>query len=670
MPSPYDPNNIPDPRFPDNPPFQEGRDATKLAREMADVTTQLNEQAKPLLSILQQMQGIFAASETHVSKIADHLERVSKVQANINKQTSAGSKTQAKVAKDTEKQAEARKKILELELKGNKALKEEMRHHDLVDKKGYLLPGTSRTPTRRVSEQEATEILSRPKSNRERQRLVGALRDKMASQKESPEFKPSEFIGKLMQGNLGGALGEAGQRTGLGTKAAAAMAHAGAARGGLGGGALLRLAPLVGALGRPAALIAVQQALSRGMKQVNASRELGAVTGGGFSEGNRARFSAFRAGINPFDMLSIGEAQQAQRSAREAGFSGGRANRVSDVITDLRQDLGIPIKESAALVVTSMRDVGMTTDQVRAQMSGLDSATKSAHTSITQLVGAIQTSMDTLKQFGQAPAAAVEPTTTGIMHQFKGTLLESKPELINQFVTGEARKLIATQSGFRIDQIYSPQFSRNFQTYFTGVLRKLAIAKPKGMGMGIYVRMGMQTPYWQELFGATPWDTIQDMLTEVSKKGGGSFGTEQHVNQAQAAAQSAKNAFDDRMTKLGIQHLHHPVSPAVGAAQDKQAVQTAITSIRDAAMTAGLNPNQRQAVLAPLRDALKKGGDRDAVDKALLESQKIFEDKARTIKIEVGLHPNAKNVLYANSQWPEVIKAQRQAQGVPRPGGG
>lgn len=669
MPSPYDPNNL-DPRFPNNPPFQGERDATKLAREMADVTTQLNEQAQPLLSILQQMQGVFAASEGHVSKIADHLERVAKVQTNINKQTKEGSRTQARVAKDTEKQAAARKKILELEQKGNKALKEEMRHHDLVDKKGYLLPGTTRTPTRRVSEAEATEILSRPRSNRERQRLVGALRDKMASEKESPQFKPSEFIGKLMHGDIGGAIGEAGQKSKLATKAEAAMAHAGVTRGGFAGAALLRLAPLVGALGRPAALIAVQQALTRGMRQVNASRELGAVTGGGFAEGNRARLSALGAGINPFDMLSVGEAQQAQRAAREAGYSGGKANRVSDVITDLRQDLGIPIKESADLVVTSMRDVGMTTDQVRAQMSGLDDATRSAHTSITQLVGAIQTSMNTLKQFGEAPAAAVEPTTTGIMHQFAGTLLAQKPELINQFVTGEARKLIALQSGFRIDQIYSPEFSRNFQTYFTSVLKKLADAKPKGMGMGIYVRMGMQTPFWQELFGPTPWQTIQDMLEEVSKKGGGTFGTEQRVNQAQRATQSAKSAFDARLDKIATKQLNKTISFDAADLQYKRANQTAITSMRDAAISAGLNPNQRQAVLAPLREALKRGGGRDAIDKAFLESQKIFEDKARTVKVEVGLHPNAKNVLYVSSQWPEVMKAQRQAQGITRPGGG
>lgn len=131
----------------------------------------------------------------------------------------------------------------------------------------------------------------------------------------------------------------------------------------------------------------------------------GQLTGQGWRAGIGARLEAFRLGANPFDLLSMGQATEIVQQARTRGFTGGQGSAVMQGMADVVNRLGIEVGTAADFFATSMRQGGMSVDQVRQEMLKFHDAAFNLNMNINDYTQQILQNTATLRSSGAGAAA-------------------------------------------------------------------------------------------------------------------------------------------------------------------------------------------------------------------------------------------------------------------------
>lgn len=620
-----------------------------LGAEDLQLTTAMRQQMEGLSSIFTQMQQSLGSIGGAMDTWAKQIDRVAGGSERAAKATADTSKLYRQDLNTLQRRENAVKEIERAEQSGAKAVRDQMRLHEMFDQRSqrYRYIGAegrlvSRTPA------EIDEILGRGTNDPERQQVIEQLRGRAANQTGGdPRFRVAELVRNLAHGNITGALGEVLQTSRLGERARTGLEDRLIGRG---LGPLARiLGPAVGGLLGPAGLAAGAEVFRRGMRQYNETRDIGMITGDDFREGASARRRAFVAGINPFDILSGREAMEAQMAVRQAGFRGDQANQVADVVTDLRQDLGIPIQQSAELVVTSLRDAGMTVDQVRGQLDTLDDSAREAGTSIQQMTGAITKAIQDLSQFSEASAQAAGPTIAGLAEEFQGTMVGQRPELLGGMLTNQqSRQAMGMLMGIPPWLVNSRQFNEQFIRSLNALLLDLAKGHPQGMDWDDYANTLFMMPTYATIFASTGPHGLAEMMKVVwhdTNQGRTPEGANRaaDITAARMASSEARGVFQRTVGTLGRMPVNAELLNRL-----RRGGQSALAELSQAATDIHLTSAQRHRVLDPLRAALRDPNPQ-TLQQAVNEASRELGTLAQHRTVYVEIHPNSKAWLRANN---------------------
>lgn len=566
----------------------------------------------------------------------------------------------------------------------------------------YIKSGANETDKLAKSTREAATQAERgAKAHQSAARSAKQTTDEV----DKTKFKLSDVIANLSRGNIGGAVGELFQHTGV-TDAAgqgiervgARYAAAGAIRGGITGrllggfgGGIGSLGTLLGSAGIGGVLAALyggRRLFNAGTAQYRATNQLGQLTGEGFGAGLAARAETFRLGINPFDMLSGRDAAALVSGVRGAGFRGPEAGALEESIKGIVNDLGIGVKNAMDIAIPAIKLAGMSTSDLSAQMSTLDDSAKNARTSIGELSDVVKNLITGTAQFSRTAAGQVGKQIQDLEKQFQGTLAARSPAILGGFLQGPQREIIAQLSGFAPYEAYSTQFSKNFQTYFTRILVNLAAAKPRSMDWNAYVALMMMDTNWQQLFGQTPYDSIVDLLKTVWKgtdSGTNTKGYIQKIQRESVQAQGviAKQGINDISSQFMKIEGHwgdwargHGINPLDSDAFKKSvagqfgsgpgAELNLVAAVDKQMRQLGISAKDRAAMEAPLREAVKSGTSYEIKD-ALKDIANRMEAAAKNVHVTttVDIHPRAGKILRAlNTPAIEAARGLRGKQGT------
>jgi hypothetical protein len=232
--------------------------------------------------------------------------------------------------------------------------------------------------------------------------------------------------------------------------------------------------------------------------------------------------------------------------------------------------------------------------------------------------------------------------------------------------------------GFRPDQILGPDFINNVQRYWDMFLIRTASNKPGDMGWDGYVRFLMQVPFYQEMFGAFPVHVIAEMLKKAHNDPSGLMrsSARQRRTEVNQQAESARDFFHHRMGDiLGDGWFGSTTVDERGASR---ATATAIERLRQAGITGGLTPWQRQQALGPLRSLREEllHADSDGSRKHILDRfQKAMETAQDRLEKEsvarITIAPDARRWINLQAGvYNNTLQGKQGTQGVPIPPGG
>lgn len=240
---------------------------------------------------------------------------------------------------------------------------------------------------------------------------IGQARETLSERQIQQLFTtPTEELGALDQARreavrqrmidremASGALATARQESGVGETIRNLIAQGRSGRG-LAAGELIgslrgvSLGPIGLAFAAAAALPQIMNTVERTwnntvglpLNQIQQSRRLGMITGGGFREGFGMRRDAFLQGFNPFDLVSRQMALEIQQGLASQGFRGDLREALGDTVIGAVNDLGIEHATAIELVTTAYRRNGMALEEIKDQLSGMDDLAQSIGRSVDE----------------------------------------------------------------------------------------------------------------------------------------------------------------------------------------------------------------------------------------------------------------------------------------------
>jgi len=544
---------------------------------------------------------------------------------------------------------------------------------------------------------EATEKLASA------QKKVSDEKERGNKSDQNSTFRIRDVATALASGNLQGAIGEAFQgipgTQGLADKLAergTSLSEAGVARGGLTGLGLRgagALASLSGSLMTPAAIYGAYRLFNSVNAQQQQDLRLGVLTG----EGRGAGIAA--GGINlpifgriggevgalrgsPFDLVGNKEAMEIVQGVRGAGFRGEDARNTEEAIKGMVNDLGIGVEDAMTIAIPAIKEAGLSTGQLAAQMSTLDDTAKASRTSITDLTKAVGGLITDLSQQSRFAAQQATGTTENLLREFQGTLAGRQPGIFAALQTGPQREALAQLSGFAPFEAYTPQFVRNFQANFNRVLVQLA----RGRGdadWNLYVQEILLNPLYAQLFGNTPVPAIIDML-KTAWKGSDQGTNEQKFVDSQATKDITKMARDrargisdnfDQLMRRKKSIFDGPLSNWItgksgGVARNliQKSGMQAEQEVASILMNLGLTKEERRKILDPIVKAAQ-AGDKGGTEKALDAASKIIDSYGKSGEIRVhttvGFDPRSARMLKTlNTGQVQALRGERGTQGI------
>lgn len=608
-------------------------------------------------NLLEKQLGLF-------NKSADAVDRISKSQGKSADHTRKQIADEQRLHEVQKRRQDAVEKINQAEQKGANAIREQMRTLGMYNKQGYQIPGAGRG-----SAADIDDIVAGNRGQAARNALLERLRNEAAQTAGQPDdrhFRLGEVAKALSRGDVYGAVGEGFQRFGLGERTGSGLERAGMNLGGPIGNLLMRFGPAIGGLLSPVGLYGAYRAYRSGIHNINETRDIGMITGQGFTEGLRARGTAFVGGLNPFDMISGRDALAAQMSVRQAGFSGRSADQAADLVTDLRQKLGLPISDSAALVVTALRTTNMTLGEARLELSSLKDSAHDAGLSVKELADSAQTAMTALAPLNRQAAQQALPNIEALTSQYQGLVPKQTLGTLGSVMTAQTAQTLAQRMGIPAWQALSPSFFNRLPMLLNQFILNLANRKPDNMDYVDYANfLFMADPTVATMFQGTGPQGLADLMKAVSKqaaKGGvASLQRGQLQQQATMGSFFADQAFKEG--RGGLQSGQRSYSPS----QIFSGGSAALRQLQQAARQMGLTTQQIQMVTDPLRAAIASGDSTDiksAVDYGGRELGTLARHGNITVKLDIA--PGFDKYLRATSQWNEVQAGRRSAQEVPR----
>jgi hypothetical protein len=552
-------------------------------------------------------------------------------------------------------------------------LRAQMRELSMAKSGRYFVPGyqsgSSTAQPRYVSAGDITDILQRAPGDPEREAVLARLaanRIGADQQTTNPRFRVGDLITHLSQGNIGGAVGELMQRGRTADAVTSRLEEMGLGMGGRFGGLLARGAPIIGGAFTPAVAIAAITAYRRAMTNINQQRDIGMITGQGFEEGARARIWSTFQGLNPFDMISGRDALQAQLAVRQAGFRGGTANAAADLVTDLRQKLGLPISDSAQLVVTALRTTNMSLADARTQLGSLKDAAHDAGLSVKEMADAAQTAMTTLAPLNRTAAQQAIPNIEALTAQYRGIVPRQTLGTLSGVMTAQTAQTLALRMGIPAWQALSPAFFNRLPELLNQFILSLAQRKPASMDFVDYANfLFMADQTIATMFQATGPQGLADLMKgiyhQVQHGGVAALQRGQAQQQATSGAISAAQAFN---TGRGS------ISPGLRIFTPRQILsggRAALQQLERSGRDMGLTQEQLARVIGPLQQDIA-GGDTSSIQSDIAYGGRELGTLARhgNVTVKVAMAPGFDRYMRATAQWDEVARGRRSAQEVPR----
>lgn len=544
-------------------------------------------------------------------------------------------------------------------------------------------------------------------SDKEKAQLQGLTtsvqEDLRAGRGQRSTFNVKEFAGALMSGNFGGAFKEGMQALpfagGLAERLQArgtTLSEAGLARGG-GIGALQRLGGFgIGGLATglsPVGLFAAYEIAQRGLGQYRQGLGIGQITGQGFEAGQTARLAAFGQGINPFDILSGRTALEIQTGARQQGFQGGLADRISVALGDL-VNKGIGDWQTNLVALSqAIREGGQTIGGFSRTMQDLRNVARDTQTSVADLTKAYIAYQDTIVKGGGSAQgagekfAALQSVLGGLGKPFQGSAAAA---VGGQWLTHLGPQ-IAAMAGVPIWRV--PSLSPAAQGRAIDRVIEVAIAPYQNRGMTINSMAQMiafvDAAIPSSIFYGLDAPQISAIL-RAYKNGAFEHASRQEVIKSSVAANKGGGSFFGHVwgdiTGQRHQGLAHDIGSAVGhltsggnsTTYEERQINTLLGGLQRAGVT--------QAEITAIRNTLESS--RQSSDKnrkgfggfmnrdllAPNEFQRTLnaiEKQVQTKKFIIEFGPQAKKFFkVTNPSYQAAVEGRGSMQGTqPNPGG-
>ena len=184
-------------------------------------------------------------------------------------------------------------------------------------------------------------------------------------------------------------------------------------------GSALGLLSKTGALGLvdnpyTLAAVAIGEGVGQIASEIRQTRQAGMVTGEGFTAGISAKLSAFRTGMNPFDMVTVAMAEQIMGAVRTQGFRDRTSTLMTNTIGDVINRFGTDMQTTIDIVTLGVRgqtlastgpQVTTAMNAMNASLSGLADFARAMGTSVPDLTSQVQSWLQAYPALGPGAAA-------------------------------------------------------------------------------------------------------------------------------------------------------------------------------------------------------------------------------------------------------------------------
>lgn len=510
-----------------------------------------------------------------------------------------------------------------------------------------------------------------------------------------PVNEAESLAGKTTLGNLSKDEAIARARPGtIGSLARAGIAGRTAALG----------LEMTGGLLTPAAIYGAYRTFNAVNQQRQEEMRTGALTGEGAGVGlaagginvpifGRIGGEAYSIRGSAFDLVSSREAMEIVQGVRGAGIRGDSARNTEEAIAGMINDLGIGVQDAMNIAVPAIRDVGMTTGELSAQMQDLDKSARDSGSGIASLQKAIADLLPALAMESTHVAKQAVGAIEDFQREFEGLSVAKHPERFGKlFGPGKGREALAILSGFSPFQVYDPAFADYFKTNFNKQLLQIAMMnwdvsrKQPLMSWQAFVHMViLPNPLYAQLFEGFAADDIAGMLKKALKQSEGGTHPEKFIqaeankNRARDAAVRSQSISDDfkQLMKRKTSTLSgiwsgtgtrwvgdiFGNSGGVDRSLIRKRGSQAEKRIEGILANLGLSDEARADILDPIKKAVK-AGNRGDVEKALDRADKQIEaaQSGGQIHVKVGFDPHTQR--YLKVQDSGTLSAQRGQRGT------
>jgi hypothetical protein len=164
-------------------------------------------------------------------------------------------------------------------------------------------------------------------------------------------------------------------------------------------------------------------------------------------EGFRRRLDAIKTGLNPFDALSIKQAQEIQDQVSGRGYTGRRAERVEDALERIVKSTSIEVGDALKIFDTVVKDLGADIDDTTDVIVTMGESARAAGKSLPLFFEEVAAGVDALRDAGAGTGSATSGSASDLMAtamQMAG--VEDVPQsAIQGFLTGSMQGMLSNR---------------------------------------------------------------------------------------------------------------------------------------------------------------------------------------------------------------------------------
>ena len=343
-------------------------------------------------------------------------------------------------------------------------------------------------------------------------------------------------------------------------------------------GGVSRTFPIVGqaiAVGEQAGRV-FQKIYEKSIGNYRSLTHSGQLTGQGTMAGFEAKYLQPLSLMNPFGMIDFKTAQEIVQQTREKGFTGKQATTVEQGMATVISKLGIEVGQASDFFTQSLREGGMSVNDVVTEMKKFHDAAFNLNMNINDYTQQILDNTNALREEGAGKAAPgiAQALTAAVPVGYRG----GEGQKFVQEAAGKARGVLAAMvgGGANVLNIFSQRYAnRAYHAFDTLMKQQIAFAEsslPANQRSlnDIATRLSETSPYFEGM----PVDFIQNYIGQL--RGGRGVSAQMNIRRQQelyaqrlSAARGTEtlkisSMSDEQLNRLGITRSTVPTASRGG----------------------------------------------------------------------------------------------------------